>query len=207
MLTLFKKQSTSKLFKAIEAGDLTSLAKRLRKTDAAELNNQTDQQHSAIEAAIIANQPQVLELLIRAGASIKQRSSTDEPYLLLALKQAQSLPLINALLKSGATTEYKPQDTDTHLIAACFKHCATTEIMLHLSRFLEYGVNLNQLDAQEMSALDYALETQNKELLNFLIASGIQTPDEWPSSLPTDIKQHVTRAVDDLRIRQMFLDQ
>ena len=207
MLTLFKKQSTSKLFKAIETGDLTALAKRLRKTDAAVLNNQTDQQRSAIETAIIASQPKALELLVSAGACIQQRSSTNEPYLLLALKQAQSLPLINALLKSGASTEYKPQEAETHLIAACFKHCAIPEIMLHLSRFLEYGIDLNQRDSHEMSALDYALNAQNKDLLNFLIACGVQTPDEWPSSLPIDLHQHVKRAVEDLRIRQMFLGQ
>ncbi|BBB31157.1 ankyrin repeat domain-containing protein [Neptunomonas japonica] len=205
MLTLFKKQKISKLFKAIKAGDLAALAKRLQNIDSAILNDQTDQQLSAIETAILAQQPKALIMVIAAGANIEQLSSTNEPYLLLALKQVQSLPLINALLQSGSSTEYKAQEENTHLIAACFKHCSVTELMLHLSRFIEYGIDLNQEDSQGLSALNYALETQNKELLNFLIASGVQTPAQWPQSLPEELKQHVKRAVDDLRIRQMFL--
>ncbi|WP_028469612.1 ankyrin repeat domain-containing protein [Neptunomonas japonica] len=207
MLTLFKKQKVSKLFKVIETGDLATLAKRLQNIDSTVLNDQTDQQLSAIETAILAQQPKALVMLIEAGANIEQRSSTDEPYLLVALKQVQSLTLINALLQSGASTEYKAQDENTHLIAACFKHCSVTELMLHLSRFNEYGIDLNQEDSQGLNALSYALETQNKELLNFLIASGVQTPEQWPQSLPEELKQHVKRAVDDLRIRQMFLNQ
>lgn len=207
MLALFKKQKISKLFKAIESGDISSLAKRLQNIDSAVLNDQTDQQLSAIETAIIANQPKALELLVSAGASIEQHSSSNEPYLLLALKQTQSLPLINALLKSGVSTEYDAQVADTHLVAACFKYCSDTELMLHLSRLVEYGINLNQVDSQGLNALDYALEIQNKELLNFLIASGVQTPKEWPASLPEELMQHLKRSVDDLRIRQMFLGQ
>jgi ankyrin repeat protein len=207
MLALFKKQKVSKLFKSIEAGDLASLANRLQSIDSAVLNDQTDSQLSAIETAILAQQPKALAMIINAGANIEQRSSTDEPYLFVALKQVQSLPLINALLQSDASTEYKAQEADTHLIAACFKHCSVTELMLHLSRFIEYGIDLNQVDSQGLGALNYALEIQNKELLNFLIASGVQTPKEWPKSLSEELKQHLKRAVDDLRIRQMFLNQ
>ena len=207
MLALLKKQKKSKLFKSIETGDLAFLAKRLKSVGPAELNNSTEQHCSAIETAILANQPKALAMVIAAGAKIEQRSSTNEPYLLMALKQEQSLPLINALLQSGASTEHKLKDADTYLIAACFKHCSSTELMLHLSRFIEYGINLNQVDSQGMCALDYALVDQNIELLNFLIASGIQTPAQWPTSLPEELTQHLKRSVDDLRIRQMFLGQ
>lgn len=205
MLSLFKKRKESILLKAIESGDLNTLAKRLKQTNAAYLNNQ-EEQLSAIEVAICAGQAKALRILIAAGADPHQLASTKEPYLLLALQQERSLALISELLQSGADPKQLMQHTDTHIITACFRHCAPTELMLHLNRFIQYGIDLNQADSQGLTALDHALKTENKELLNFLIVSGSNTPKIWPETTPDALKAYLNRCIDDIRIRQMFLD-
>ncbi|WP_372738247.1 hypothetical protein [Neptunomonas sp.] len=206
MLALFKKQKESKLLKAIETGDLNTLAKRLKQTDAQLLNQQTDRL-STIEIAIRAGQAKALGMLIDAGASLEHLASTNEPYLLLALQQEHSLPLISVLLQSGADPQQIIKVSDTHAVTACFQHCSSTTLMLHLNRFIQYGMDLNQPDSQGLTALEHALKTENKALLNFLIVSGADTPQVWPESTPEALKAYLNRCVDDMRIRQMFLEQ
>lgn len=206
MLSLLKKRKESILLKAIESGDLNTLAKRLKQTDASHLNNQTEQL-SAIEVAILAGQAKALRILVGAGADPHQLASTKEPYLLLALQQQRSLALVSELLQSGADPDQIMQQTDTHVVTACFQHCAPSELMLHLNRFVQYGIDLNQADSQGLTALDHALKTENKELLNFLIASGAKTPEIWPEMLPEALRLHLQRCVEDMRIRRMFLGQ
>lgn len=206
MLSLFKKQKESKLLTAIETGDLNTLAKRLKQIDAKLLNQQTDR-FSTIEIAIRAGQAKALGILIDAGANLEQLASTNEPYLLLALQQEHSLPLISVLLQSGADPEYIMKTSDTHVVTACFQHCSSASLMLHLNRFIQYGIDLNQPDSQGLTALDHALKTENKALLNFLIVSGSDTPQSWPETTPEALKAYLNRCIDDLRIRQMFLDQ
>ncbi|SFG69402.1 hypothetical protein [Neptunomonas qingdaonensis] len=206
MLALFKKQKESKLLKAIETGDLNTLSKRLKQIDAELLNQQTDRL-STIEIAIRAGQAKALGMLIDAGANLEHLASTNEPYLLLALQQEHSLPLISVLLQSGADPQQIITVSDTHAVTACFQHCSSTTLMLHLNRFIQYGMDLNQPDSQGLTALEHALKTENKELLNFLIVSGANTPQVWPESTPEALKVYLNRCVDDMRIRQMFLEQ
>lgn len=206
MLSFFKKQKESKLINAIETGDLNTLAKYLKQLDPAALNQQPDRL-SSIEIAIRTGQAKALGMLISAGANLEQLSSTGEPYLLQALQQEQSLPLISVLLQSGADPAQMMTVTDTHAVTACFQYCSATSLMLHLNRFIQYGIDLNQPDSQGLTALDHALKTNNKELLNFLITSGANTPSIWPESLPEELKIYLQRCVDDMRIRQMFLGQ
>jgi ankyrin repeat protein len=203
----FRNKKRNKLIKVIESGDLTSLSKRLKALDPATLDASDNGHLSAIEVAIRAGQAKAMELIISAGADIKKLASSHEPYLLLALQQKQSLALISVLLQSGANPEQIIEITDTHVVTACFRHCAPAELILHLGRFLQYGVNLNQPDSHGLTALDHALKTENKELLNFLITSGAQPPEVWPESLPDSLRSHLQRCVDDIRIRQMFLGQ
>lgn len=206
MLPFFKKQKETKLINAIEAGDLNTLAKYLKQLNPAVLNQQADRL-STIEIAIRSGQAKSLGMLINAGANLEQLASTREPYLLLALQQEQSLPLISVLLQSGADPEQIMTVADIHAVTACFQYCSTTTLMLHLNRFIQYGIDLNQPDSQGLTALDHALKTNNKELLNFLITSGSNTPSAWPESLPEELKTYLQRCVDDVRIRQMFLGQ
>ena len=206
MLNLFKKHKESNLLKAIETGDLSALAKRLKQTATESLNQQMDRL-STIEIAIRAGQAKALGMLIDAGASLEELASTHEPYLLLALQQEQSLPLISVLLQAGADPEEIMKRSDTHVVTACFQHCSSTSLMLHLNRFIQYGIDLNQPDSQGLTALDHALKTENKALLSFLISSGSNTPQAWPETMPEALKTYLNRCVDDMRIRQMFLGQ
>ncbi len=206
MLALFKKQKEAKLLNAIETGDLNTLAKRLKQIDPASLNQQTERL-STIEIAIRTGQAKALSMLINAGANLESLASTNEPYLLLALQQEHSLALISALLQSGADPEQIMKVSDTHAVTACFQHCSSTSLMLHLNRFIQYGIDLNQPDSRGLTALDHALKTENRELLNFLIVSGSNTPQIWPDSLSESLRTHLQRCVDDVRIRQMFLQQ
>ena len=204
MLSLIKRhisqQRIDKTISVIEAGDLPALLKLLPKLDADWLNQPRANTPSLLELSIAAQQPTLVEQLINAGADPNQTGLKHESLLVLALQQpAQRLALITLLMKGGA----KPQGLAT--IKACFDHCPEKELMLHLNRLEQYGVDLTLVDSQGNSALQYALASNNRELMHFLVSSGAPLPDEWPTTLDEELKAYLTRRAEDRRIRLMML--
>jgi len=193
-------QRADKAIKVIESGDLPSLLSLLPKLDTDWLNQPMNETPSLLEISITAQQPKLAEQLMNAGANPNQASRNNEPLLLIALQQpSQRLALMSVLLKGGANANA------LSIIKACFDYCQPDELMLHLNRLEQYGVDLTAMDHEGNSALDYALPTNRKDLMHFLVSSGAPLPSEWPTSVDDELKAYLTRCADDRRIRLMML--
>jgi len=201
MLHFFSKRRLTQFNQAITNGHEDQLVRLLKALPRETLNQPLINNLLPTEIAIQAEQAKSLTLLLNAGALSNPALGTGTTLLHLALKQSNSLALITPLLEQGA--EVKGYSGE--LISICFAHVAPSQWMLHLNRFSQYGLDINQPDQAGNTALDHALRHQDKELLSFLINSGVNTPDKWPDSLNEELKAYLTRSVADLQIRQMFL--
>jgi ankyrin repeat protein len=78
--------------------------------------------------------------------------------------------------------------------------------MLHLSRLLEHGADINQPDDTGTTLLLRLLPTGNLPLLQFLLQSGAKCEPQWLESMedPTLLSQ-LRRTLDDIKIRNMML--
>lgn len=197
MLSFLKSGRSRKLTQAITTGDLDTLAKLLRHYDADTLNDlRLDNGLSAGEIAIDCGQAKALALLLARGLDANGRSSEGIPLLTLALAHpSQSLALITPLLKAGAAA------TDPQLLDQCAKYCAPGQLMMHLSRLIEFGASLQNAH----TLVELALEQERQDLVHFLILSGAPLPD--PAATPNcspEILAYARRCADDRRIRAMM---
>lgn len=207
MLKLLKIRQKEKIIRAVEQGDLDAIAKYLKGKSAAELNQPIDEQRYLSEIAIQAGQEKALNLLLGAGANPNTCTQDNVPLLFCALLSNHSLGLISELLKAGADVLAPHPHDQENIVIYCIKHCPAEKLMLHLNRLHQYGASLSATDQSGKTVLDYALYTQDRNLLQFLVMSGAPTPAEWPAELPTDLRDFLIRCVSDLQIRQMFLSQ
>lgn len=195
MLKLFSGRQ-KKLVDAINTGDAEKLVKLLAKLDAADLDLPLDENRSAVELAILAQQPQSLELILSRGGDANANASCGTAFTLLALQQSdKSLALLTLLLRSGA-------DANTEgLLHACFSHCTETELMVHISRLIEHGCHI-QDDAGLMVK---ALATERLELIHFLINSGANLPTDCSSIACSEATlAYAKRCEDDRKVREMM---
>ncbi|WP_432470941.1 hypothetical protein [Amphritea sp. HPY] len=206
--TALKKRALKKTAIAIAEGDLSLLKKQLGKIQSEQLNSPLFEHQggyiSAAELAIVNQQAKALEHLLQSGCSTEYRSS-DQPLLYLALQQKQSLALLTVLLQQNSPTRFAGLEISSAEFA-CFRYCPAASLMLHLSRLVEYGGELNQVNQEGHSLLLLALATEQQSLLQFMINSGAEIPheiaDNWCSN---EIVSYAKRCADDLRIRQMML--
>ena len=201
MLHFFSKRKLTQFNQAITSGHEEHLVRLLKALPPETLNQPLINNLLPTEIAIQAEQAKSLTLLLNSGALSNPTLGTGTSLVHLALKQSNSLALITPLLEQGAEV----RGYSGELINMCFSHVAPSQWMLHLNRFSQYGLDINQPDQAGNTALDHALRHQDKELLSFLINSGVNTPEEWPDSLSEELKAYLTRSVADLQIRQMFL--
>ena len=207
MLKLLKNRQREKIIRAVEQGDLDVIAKYLKGKPADELNQPIDEEHSLSEIAIHAGQEKALNLLLGAGANPNARTRDNVPLLFCALLSNHSLGLVSELLKAGADVLALHPHTQENIVIYCIKHCPPERLMLHLNRLHQYGASLSAADPSGKTVLDYALATQDRNLLQFLVMSGAPTPQEWSTDLDADLRDFLVRCVSDLHIRQMFLNQ
>jgi len=207
-MNFLNKRAIKKTASAISEGDLHLLKKQLSKLESEQLNSPLFEHQggyiSAAELAIVSQQPKALEHLLQSNCSAKYESS-DQPLIYLALQQKQSLALLTVLLQQNSPTRFPGLEISSAEFA-CFIYCPATSLMLHLSRLVEYGGELNQVNREGHSLLLLALATEQQSLLQFMINSGADIPheiaDNWCSS---EIISYAKRCADDLKIRQMML--
>ena len=201
MLHFFSKRRLTQFNQAITNGHEDQLVRLLKVLPPETLNQPLINDLLPTEIAIQAEQAKALTLLLNAGAQANPPLEAGTSLLHLALKQSNSLALITPLLEQKA----KVRCYSGELIGLCFAHVTPSQWMLHLNRLIQYELDINQPDKSGYTALEHALRHQDKELLSFLINSGVNIPEKWPDYLNDELSAYLTRSVADLQIRQMFL--
>ena len=142
-------------------------------------------------------------------ADPNQPSSQQLPLLYLALQQPQqSLALISTLLQNGCEYDFIADADnlpDTALLA-CFEYCADNDLMLHISRLVEQGADINMVGLNGCSPLQKALQKEQLSLIQLMIQSGAELPDEIPQSWCSETTaNYARRCAEDLRIRKLMM--
>ncbi|MFC6671331.1 ankyrin repeat domain-containing protein [Marinobacterium aestuariivivens] len=205
MLNIFRDTRPERLASAIENDDTSALNKALGKADDALLGQPIRDGRHAAELAICHRRPQLLKLILAAGADAGSTDRDDRPLLELALMQPeQSLALISALLQAGADPNRR-LPSGLPPLHACFDHCEPTQQMLHLSRLLQAGATIEATDQQGRTLLERALPDGRRELIHFLVHSGSPLPASAPADVEPDTWDYACRCHQDYCIRQRFL--
>lgn len=205
MLNIFRDTRPERLAAAIENDDVGGLNKALGKADSALLKQPIRDDRHAAELAICHRRPQLLKLILAAGADTGSTDRDGRPLLELALMQPQqSLALISALLQAGADPN-RPLSSEQPPLHACFDHCESTQLMLHLSRLLQAGAAIEARDPRGRSLLERALSDGRRELIHFLVHSGSPLPASAPVDVESDTWDYARRCHQDYCIRQHFL--
>jgi ankyrin repeat protein len=206
MMGLFdklKQRHFDSAIQAIEANDIERFNTAYQKLDDSvksawldhPLENGTP---SLLMLALEHRHPDLVKRIITLGAN---PNTLETPVLSLALKyEVQRLSLLTELLKGGATP--KPSET---LIQDCFEYAPKDQWLILINRLAQFGINVIETDQNGRSALQNALESDNRELLAFLINSGANLPEPLPENLSDELTVYVKRLVEDRKIREMFL--
>lgn len=195
MLKLFTGRQ-QKLVDAITSADLDKLAKLIVRFEANELDAPLNENQSAVELALLAQQPKSLELILNRGCDANAVASCGTPFVMLALQQSNnSLALLTHLLRAGADANC------AGLLSACFIHCAEAELMVHISRLIEHGCQIST-DADLMVQ---ALATERLDVIHFLINSGANLPADTASLNCSEATlAYAKRCEDDRKVREMM---
>jgi len=205
--TLFNSRP-EKLARAVTEGDEERLLKLLGNRPADEWLQVINAggQH-LLELSIRAGQPRILQLLLQRlpEPQVLPDASCGTPLILLALRQADNrLALLSTLLRAGADASLVHEGLP--LLHHCVECCEENELMLHLSRLLEHGADINQPDADGSTLLIRLLPGGNLPLLQFLLQSGARCEPQWLEALPDPVlATQLRRTLEDMRIRAMLL--
>lgn len=194
-----------KLATAIVKGDEERTVRLLGKLSADALQQVDNDGRPLLELAIRSRQPRILQLLLQRTPAPLPKASCGTPLTVLALQQTEnSLHLLSALLRAGADSNLI--HTGRPLLHHCIEYCREAELMLHLSRLLEHGADINQPDKTGTTLLLRLLPTGNLPLLQFLLQSGAKCEPQWLESMedPALLSQ-LRRTLDDIKIRNMML--
>ncbi|MBV0932563.1 ankyrin repeat domain-containing protein [Marinobacterium weihaiense] len=193
-----------RLLKAIAATETDKVAAHLGKLDAALLIAPGREGEHALECALACGEPRILELLLQKAARPLPNARCGTPLVCLALQQEHSLALLTLLLQAGvdANLEHRGQP----LLHLCVEYCEPERLMLHLSRLVQHGADLNRRNADGMTLLQRLLPLGDQALLQFLLQSGAACDETWleaveDAALATRLKQ----VLEDQRIRQLMM--
>ncbi|MCA9487373.1 MAG: ankyrin repeat domain-containing protein [Nanoarchaeota archaeon] len=112
---------------------------------------------------------EIVEYLLEKGANIETTNKNGFTPLLWAVDQ-NSLNTVKILVENGADIEAKREDDykgRNSLITAVYLDYF--EIVKYL---VESGANVNAVDNEGKTALDYAIEEENQEVIDYLISKG-----------------------------------
>lgn len=195
MLALFKNDRLAKAYQAILSDDQDKLLKQLQKIKAEEIDKPTSSETPGlVEACIHQQKPKLLRLVLEHGASPSGTDINNTPYAILAVQKEESLGLLRELLKAGCNEERN------HLLAQCFDHCPAAQRMLHIALLLEYGAVIDD------QLLVKTLISGELPLIHFLINSGAQIPNNYPSEgISQEALSYAKKCAADIEIRNMFL--
>jgi len=193
-----------RLHTAIAADDVDKVAKRLTKLDAQTLSQPGPNGAHALELALTAEEPRILVLLLQKAETPLPPASCGTPLSVLALQQRNSLTQLTALLQAGADANQCHQGQP--LLHLCIEHCPPDTLMVHLSRLLQHGADIDRGDAQGRTLLEKLMPLADQALLQFLIQSGAHCEDRWLEQLADEaLALQLKRVCEDLRIRRMML--
>ncbi|MBY4675702.1 hypothetical protein [Marinobacterium arenosum] len=199
----FLKGRSAKLADAIDRGALDKLGPLLNRFDADQLNGPLLEGQSATERAIRANQAGALRLILDKGGTADTLASDGQPLSPLALQQPDSLALLSALLQAGANANGCDQ-AGRSLLQLCLIHCPPARRMLHLNRLIQHGADLQS----QPQLLLNALQQQDRELVQFLVNSGLDLPDTLPDAeYDAELLNYARRLQQDRQIRQAFFNR
>lgn len=193
-----------RLLKAISHNDTDKVANHIAKLDPEHLVTAGKADQHALEVALTGAKPRILELLLQKAPRPLPNACCGTPLVCLALQQSDSLPRLTLLLQAGEDPNLKHRGQP--LLHLCTDHCSETELMLHLSRLLQHGADINSRNANGKTLLQQLLPGGNLPLLQFLLQSGAECEEVWldtmdDAALATQLK----RILDDLRVRKMML--
>ncbi len=204
MLTSLFDSRHERLLKAIANNDLDKVAGHLAKIEAELLTAPGKEGYHALELALQAEEPRVLELLLQKAPRPLPTAQCGTPLLCLSLQQTDSLPRLTLLLQAGEDANQAHQGQP--LLHLCVERCEPCRLMLHLSRLLQHGADINRPDAKGHTLMQRLLPHGDQALLQFLLQSGAECEESWleevdNAALVTQLK----RVLDDLRIRKLML--
>jgi len=205
MLTSWFNSRHNRLAKAIADADETRVVRLLSKCSAETLQQLDIEGRSLLELAVQSRQPRILQLLLQRCINTLPHAACGTPLTLLAIQQPQnSLALLSVLLRAGA--DPNSVHAGQPLLHHCVDHCQRAELMLHLSRLLEHGADINQPDQTGIHLMQRLLPTGNLPLLQFALQSGALCEPVWLETLEDPALQvQLRRTLEDMRIRQMML--
>lgn len=193
-----------RLFKAIAQDDPDQVAALLPKLDPALLLTAGADGRHPLEAALTDARPRILELLLQRAPRPLAPARCGTPLSCLALQQPDSLPRLTLLLQAGEDPNLCHDGQP--LLHLCVEHCAPTRLMLHLSRLLQHGADINARAADGRTLLQRLLPQGDLALLQFLLQSGADCNPQWLDQLTdAELARQLRRILEDLRIRRLLL--
>ena len=133
-----------------------------------DVNHGDADNHTALHRAVVNVEPDVVQVLIDAGADINTQNNEGRSPLLSACA-SRALDVVEMLVEAGAGVRAKSDDGETCLIlAAYFGH---TEIVRYLAGLPE--VDLNYRDTENnYTALQHAVEEGYTDVVQVLLEAG-----------------------------------
>lgn len=196
MLSLFS-SARQKLESAIEQGDLERFERQLEKLEAQQIDVQL------LALTISQQQPKMLSQLAAKAPSLELLTEQGEPLLLLALQQANSLPLLSALLTAGADIAFADNHAEQSMLFSCLELCPQEQQLLHISRLSQFGASLEQTNHQGLNLLQIALLEARHDWIQMFCKSGL-TVEQRPEGCLEESWTLAERCMADYRIRQSF---
>ena len=118
-----------------------------------------------INAILIHNSELALKL-IDANANIDIKRRNNDSALICALKEGEN-PIASYLISSGCNVDSIGENGQTPLIVAI-----NTDSIELIMQLLNAGADVNIQDSEELSAIDYACQIGNNEIINAMIFSN-----------------------------------
>ncbi|MCB1051071.1 MAG: ankyrin repeat domain-containing protein [Acidobacteria bacterium] len=179
LLMIWLSFSDLSLLRAVQKGDLVVL-------EQATQDQLEDRVEGAnlLEHAVLWDQPQVIELLVRKGLDPNKRNSRGWSGLGLAIEEGRFAAL-EQLLLSGAEVDRLNEKKQTALMLACRRNEVGMSRLL-----LDFGANPNAEDAFGETPLWYALKRGSYGCVLQLAAAGadLERQDRWGNK-PWDFAQ------------------
>lgn len=151
-------KAKSELFEAIDKGNLDAVKKIIHKyKDALEVKDYRDR--TPLLRAIYANNLDIAEFLINAGANVNAKDEYNNSALVFAIDKGYA-SLIELLIEKGARIN---GNGTPPLIRAAAKNDKKAVVIL-----LEHGADLDACNSDNKTAIDVAREKNNKDLVLLL---------------------------------------
>lgn len=204
MLTSLFDSRHERLLKAIENNDLDKVVKHMSKLEPELLLTPGKDGRHPLEAALTAEESRILELLLHKAPRPLPSAQCGTPLVCLALQHPDSLPRLTMLLQAGENPDLEHQGQP--LLHLCVEYCDPGRLMLHLSRLLQQGADINRRNAEGMTLLQRLLPKGDQPLLQFLLQSGAECEAHWLEEMENrELATQLNRVLDDLRIRQLMM--